>query len=454
MNRTFLRSIFVVGLLLVVAGVGLSRPAHGEVDPFYLSRLRDGEQALTRGDYASAAQNLRIAAFGMLEEPPRLAATLTELAIAETGAGATDDFRGTLQRLQDLEDRFSAYTKAPLTDAQRESFETTVMQRLSEKELTGYGIFAHLVNEKIEQELQLLPLRQRRRALQQRAEAHPDESRWGLELANLETTDGHPKAAIAALDTVLSNHPELEAAHCRRGSLLVDQKNWHQGAEDLSVCSDSATDPKLAEMRLKALIEDGRSAEALAFGSSLDEAVATDAAVSETLASLQQAQNEAAVQTDAGPENSAGTPDAQPEDQTPVPETSTTDTPTISMQEQSSLDDARTMLQSRNASDLQRAFDLVSPIAADHPADRDIQLLAAEIAYRLSRWDESVAYFQQAGGPRDDQYALRFYYAVALFEAGQLDEAADQLEQCLPHLQRTPFVEGYRERILGTHSSE
>ena len=51
--------------------------ADAAVDPFYQTLLRDGQQAYERKDYAAAARELRLACFGMLEEPATLADCLT-----------------------------------------------------------------------------------------------------------------------------------------------------------------------------------------------------------------------------------------------------------------------------------------------------------------------------------------------------------------------------------------
>ena len=44
---------------------------------------------------------------------------------------------------------------------------------------------------------------------------------------------------------------------------------------------------------------------------------------------------------------------------------------------------------------------------------------------------------------------MAFYLAVALFETGKIEEAAEVLKSCLPSLQRSPFVETYVKKILG-----
>ena len=47
----------------------LALPAAGAVDPFYQSLLREGVLQYDRGDYAGSSRTLRIACFGMLDEP-------------------------------------------------------------------------------------------------------------------------------------------------------------------------------------------------------------------------------------------------------------------------------------------------------------------------------------------------------------------------------------------------
>ena len=75
-------------------------------------------------------------------------------------------------------------------------------------------------------------------------------------------------------------------------------------------------------------------------------------------------------------------------------------------------------------------------------------LSAAVIAYQGSRWADSVEMFRAAGEPDLMQPELLFYYAVALYETGDLAAASATLERCLPALERDPFVELYISRIL------
>jgi hypothetical protein len=87
-------------------------------------------------------------------------------------------------------------------------------------------------------------------------------------------------------------------------------------------------------------------------------------------------------------------------------------------------------------------------VADAHPGLRDVQQLAGEAAYRISKWSEAADYLGRAGGPGEDQPELLFYLAVALYESGATQTAAAPLRRALPNLQRTPYVDGYAKKIL------
>ena len=94
------------------------------------------------------------------------------------------------------------------------------------------------------------------------------------------------------------------------------------------------------------------------------------------------------------------------------------------------------------------AAPLAAEVADAYPAAPEAQLLAGEAMYRLARWDEAYDYFHRAGDTPVDRPDLLFYFAVAAYETDHPEEAASLLEPALPHLKRTPFVDGYAARIL------
>jgi hypothetical protein len=123
----------VVGAATVVAGLALclASPGGAATDPFYSSLQEEGRQALERRDFAAAERALKVAAFGLLEEPQSLASCLTMLALAQDGAAEPAPFRETVRRIAELETRFGAYGTATLVPETRKSFEAAVRRNLS-----------------------------------------------------------------------------------------------------------------------------------------------------------------------------------------------------------------------------------------------------------------------------------------------------------------------------------
>jgi tetratricopeptide (TPR) repeat protein len=114
------------------------------------------------------------------------------------------------------------------------------------------------------------------------------------------------------------------------------------------------------------------------------------------------------------------------------------------------LEQARQLLgDQRTAKELRQAFELARGVADAHPDSKEAQLLAAEGAYRISRWKEASTYFQRGGDPGEDQPERLFYMAVALYESGDRTGAAIFLKRSLPNLKRTSYVDGYAKKILG-----
>ncbi|HEX4961756.1 MAG TPA: hypothetical protein VF173_13010, partial [Thermoanaerobaculia bacterium] len=134
---------------------------------------------------------------------------------------------------------------------------------------------------------------------------------------------------------------------------------------------------------------------------------------------------------------------------TTKPET-TPDAKPLSAAERKKMDQARQLLsQERPAKELKQAFELAREVADAHPDSKQAQHLAAEAAYRISRWSEAAAYFHRGGDPGDDQPERLFYLAVCLHESGDEAGAAAALKRALPNLRRTPYVDSYAKTILG-----
>jgi hypothetical protein len=102
---------------------------------------------------------------------------------------------------------------------------------------------------------------------------------------------------------------------------------------------------------------------------------------------------------------------------------------------------------------LDEAFVIARKVADARPDLVRPQFVAAEMAYRTTRWSDAVVYFRRAGDPGDAQPLLLFYSAVALYETGDRAGAAAALRRCLPNIRRTSFVDDVARKVLGDSAS-
>lgn len=291
-------------LPLLLLAASTPQMSNAAVDPFYQSLLRDGQAAFERKDYAAAVRGLRLACFGMLEEPRPLADCLARLALAQDRTEDLDGFRATFQRLAELEDRFKAYSQGNLPAELRASLE----QRLAAR----------------------------------------------LPAATLQANPAFRSAGAPA------------AAKERTGT-------------------NTAT-------------------------------AGTGAA--ESVESVE----------------SVIPPDAKP----------------LTEAERKKLIQARQLLAERRAAkEIKEAYQLAREVADAHPDLKEAQHLAAEGAYRISRWSDATTYFRRGGDPGENEPERLFYMAVSLYESGDAAGAAAALKRALPNLKRTAYVDSYVHKIQG-----
>jgi hypothetical protein len=313
-------------------------PARAATDPFYLSLLRDGQLALDRKEYAAAARTLRLACFGLLDEPRPLADCLSRLALAQDSAGDAGGFRDTFQRLVEVEDRFKAYSQADLAPELRAALEARLAARIPAATLAAAPAF--------------------RSTLAKRAPAPAAPPAKGPPPAGIPAA-GVPTASVAAPPPQSSQSPQPPAPNPAVAASATPRPGTVAPAEPPA--AKPLTDP-----------------------------------------------------------------------------------------ERKKLDQARQLLGApRPSKELRQAFELARSVADAHPDSREAQHLAAEGAYRISRWSDATTYFRRGGDPGEDQPERLFYMAVSFYESGDAAAAAAALKRSLPNLKRTPYVETYIRKILG-----
>ncbi len=506
---------------LVIASLGLLWPAAtmAATDPFHSRLLREGIQAYQTGDAGAAAKSLRLACFGLLDEPPVLARCLTYLAAAQGDLGDEDAFAATFDRILEVERRFEAFSQLDLDTALRGDLEAYLEQWIAPEALASAPSFLHVARRKLEARIAEGSPEERRRELERLVALEPEEARWHLLLAELELGDGDYPTALAAAEAALARDPQLERATCVRARAGAATGACAQALADLDACGEQVATPVLRETRLRCLIAVGNWQDAAAVLSELPTGDRSRAPFRQLAREVRRGEKAAARAaraagpipaegTDPAPDGS--TPDSvagegtvadegeiateedKPEaaelgvaesagevsadtlaDLEPPPATPATPQPALDagpMQDgsrardasspgdpqagpgelQTELEKARGLLRSGSYEELAEALTRMRQLAERHPlAAAETQYLAAELAYRLSRWPDVVALYQRAGAPAPSHPDHLFYYAVALYETGDRAAARYALERCLPFLEMTNFVRSYVDRILG-----
>jgi len=439
--------------------------ADDPVHPFYAQLLQDGVYAYQERDYPTAVTDLRLAVFGLLDAPPRLVRGLVYLALAQTAAGEAERAEATVQRVLALEKGFEVYAAAELPAAERIAFEELLVARVSEAALGQVPAFRRVADAKFLARLAGLAPPERRRALAEKVAAVPDEPRWLLALAELELEErDYPAAAAHAARVVAladrADPAETVVARCVRGRALAATGGCAAAVADLDACPAGRTEVDTAAALLECRMTLGQWREAQALLDALPPSVAAARPVARhrrqvarQVARLPEEPPAAAppeamagAAAGAGPQpamrpGAPSGPAANGASSSPAPAALPADA-------RGKLARARSLLASANrASELEDPLRLAREVADGHPGSVEAQHLAAEIAYRASRWEEAARYFRRGGEPTQPE--MQFYMAVALFESGEQAAARPLLERALPSLPRTPFVDGYAERILG-----
>ncbi len=472
-------------------------PAANAADAFYNGLLRRGSLAYDSGDLVGAAQHLRLACFGLLDEPTALADCLVRLAATQGQLDQRDAFNSTFGRLLEVEELFGGYSAAQPPPAFHQAFTEVVIRWVPRDTLRGLAAFAPIAREMLETELLGLDTGGRRAALQQQIAIAAGDPKWRRALAELELAAGNSSAALAAFEG-LAPSAEDSTGRCLRGRALSTLGRCAEALPELASCGDPSSDTQLAEERLSCLLAVGEYAGASQFYDQLPAALqrkktfrrlartarkqlaaATEEPTEGQIAPLDVAPPAAGDALEAArpaatmgadlPSQNSDPPTAASAESTlefSVESTvgSTTTTPTAAPPPptqpsastdpriEATLNELRQLLQragSINDPDqLSRLTDRGLGLASRLPLNSEALHIAGELAYRDSRFAAAARYFDRA---RPQRAALRFYFAVALFESGQQERAASELRQVLPRLQRSDYVDEIAVRILGNN---
>lgn len=220
-------------ILLLLAFCALPALARGSVDPFYDRLYREGLNARAAGENALAARKLRLACFGMLEDPPSLAGCLGQLALVEAARGESQALREALDRLLELERLFQALTKASggnLSASDREAIDDLIRKTAAPQAVADIPAFRLLA-------LRMMAPADRRRELDRKIALDPRNPDWRQALAELFYDEKQYAEAAREAQQTLALKPESEGGHCLRGLARAQLKDCgDETLADLGFC--------------------------------------------------------------------------------------------------------------------------------------------------------------------------------------------------------------------------
>jgi len=219
----------LISIALGVAGI-LSFPLRAE--DFYLTRLREGEQALQAKRTLEAVDQLKIACFGLLDQPQLLSEGLAELALAQAAAGRTADADATLARFVDVEQRFGAWAKVPLPSETRTDFENLLLKQVRAEKLMAIPTLAPLVEAEEQRRLAKMSPKERKKELEAKAKAEPRvpppapvEQQVVVQLTPVSPPAPAPQMPLPEAQALVKNGKAAEAKGPLAALAVADPKN-------------------------------------------------------------------------------------------------------------------------------------------------------------------------------------------------------------------------------------
>jgi len=134
-----------IAALLLVAATAWPAGRAAAADDFYQMRLEEGRIAFQTGSGAEAVNLLRIACFGLMDQPKLLSEGLAWLALAQQKLDRGADVDATLRRFLEVEKRFGVWAKASLPADTRKELERTLLQRVPPEALRAVPSLTPLV---------------------------------------------------------------------------------------------------------------------------------------------------------------------------------------------------------------------------------------------------------------------------------------------------------------------
>lgn len=464
---------------------------------FYEARFANGVTDFNRGAYARAVDELRVAAFGRVDDVAAYEAAEIYLALANDKLDHAEEARVAALKVTQADRLNPVYPKLKIPAAVRSAFEQLLPTLLTREQLSHSPSFGRFAGQApavqsgaprlSTQPRQPVPTPTKEPNVAVTVKKNNDKveppqdldyGRMALEHVAAGDETGGKRYAGLALEADAAN----VNAHTALAQIAWAHKAWADVAEHYAVVRTlrRLTDAESAEY-LIALTKISRNANALGVSHGLPPAVLARSDVREALQTInptpvpqppppQQPRIVAQPRVVPQPEPRTMPPSAlqpvpqppapqprvvQPPMQRPVqaspvqpseaaPRAQSPDSPPISMQIS-----AAEKLLAQN--DVASARNELRRIAALPNVERSERLLLAKAMSQTALYAESSAQYRKTYPLTRGEEAHMFYEAVNRYQIGDYDLARQLMTRAMPALPQTPAILAYRDRILAQH---
>ena len=422
-------------------------------DDFYEQQLRAGKADFQASRLPQAADEFRIAAFGLMQQPPLLQESLARLAVAQNALGQTDEVKKTLDRFIDVEQRFAPYQNVELEPSVRSKFEELIVKQIPRPTLQAIPSLARLANYDFLKIAQMSPA-QRITAYEEGAQREPKNPEWTIALTNEAAARDNANDVIRWGTKVLELDPANKdvkplLAHarstrreCKEALAIINDADAQQHPElyaDQTVCFTEMGRWKEAETalakvpeKLKSRPDVQRAAQRIsAENTRIAKLVAPKPALSAS---------EGSSPAGPPPSSAAGIHGAAA-----VPQTS-------SAQSKPAANEAAVLDATRKLIKEGRYEDAVKTLRAAVQKDaenRTLKLALLEASVLARDWRTAASQVPLVTPLTPGEELYMFYASVALYETGRHDEAKLFMEKARPRMVPSPMVDYYVKIILG-----
>jgi tetratricopeptide (TPR) repeat protein len=446
---------------------------------FYETRFQNGVADFSRGAYARAADELRVAAFGRVDDIPSYVTAEVYLAVTNDRLERTEDARTSALKVVQAEKITPSYAALKLPADLRASFEQLLPTLLTHDQLANVPVFARLAGQapavqsgapRPTRQTATVPTPTKQpnvattvRKNDDKVDTKPPQPALDYGRLALESVAaGDEAAARRYADLAFAADDTNANAHTALAQIGRAHNSWNEVAEHYAVVRTRRrlTDDETAAY-LVALVRTGRVADATGVRATASNAVLTRPEVREALQTIQPkpapqpvAPQPVAPQP-AAPQPIAPAPAPTPQPPAPVPTRVTSaPVPAPVPQEAAPASTAPVADQIAEAERMVAAGNIVGArtelrrIALLPNVSRSDRQSLARALSQAALYGESSAQYRKTYPLKAGEETHMFYEAVNRYELGDYNLARQLITRAMPALPQTPAILAYRDRIL------